>query len=94
MNKPASFIYKAERGRGNIVRLYRDGFDPHKLVVDIEGFPQLARKFSSPQQAVECFDGWRERSLKDWGASAVDWGDYAEYSQYWPEDATPWDVNI
>lgn len=92
--KVASFLYNEENGKGRKVRLYADAGGHKGIVVDVEEMPELTKVFTTPQVAVAHFAGLREMSTKDWGATEVDWGDYAEYADLWPAHLTPWNERI
>jgi len=75
MKKVASFTYYGEtREKDRTVRLYQNREGTY--TVDIEGLPALTQTTPSKDRAEQVFRGWREMSMKDWGASEIDWGDW------------------
>lgn len=75
MKKVASFIYYGEtEDKNRLVRLYQNPQGTY--TVDIEGMPSLTQTVTDKTKAEGIFRGWRELSMKDWGASEIDWGEW------------------
>jgi len=94
MKGAATFVYRdGGDNSGRRVSLFQQ--PRSKLwTITVEGFPSLTNTRHSASRAVESFAGWREMSLKDWGASEVDWGEYSHLAEHWPVYAHPWNEPI
>lgn len=89
---PAVFVaYGQDAMSDRTVRLNRNTMG---YAVDVEGIPALTRTFPTAAKAVEYFAGLREMTIKDYGASEVEWGSYPELKRYWPADKTPPDEEV
>jgi len=92
-SRPATFLYYSDtHGDDKPIHLYqmRDG----RWKVRHVDYPELDSAHQSAIRAVEAFAGWREMSMKDWGASEVDWGSYPHLARYWPEFAQSWETSL
>lgn len=72
--KAATFTYYGStEDKNRVVRFYRNQHGSY--VCEIEGMSALTIMHPSYDRVKAAFEGWHQMSLKNWGASDIDWGD-------------------
>jgi len=56
---------------GRLIRMYRNNRGTY--TVDVEGYPALSQTVESLEKAEQILRGWWQLSLKDWGATEIEW---------------------
>ena len=70
----ASFVYYGSTPNKHRTVTLRQSGD--KYVIEIEGMPALTQTYADEEKAKCALLGWHGMSMKDWGSSEIDWGDF------------------